>query len=97
MDKFGIFKILSSLLQSASNSNSATNNTGEKSPDNLSEIFKLFKDKTEQNNALNEEKKDNGTNKTEKEEFPHPLKTRLLLTASSHDEFVKRVKKNNKV
>lgn len=95
MDKFGIFKILSSLLQAASNSNSETNTANEKSPDNLSEIFNLLKGKTEANKDTKSEV--DAEEKTKKEEIASPLKTRLLSTASSHDEFVKRVKKNNKL
>lgn len=97
MDKFGIFKILSSLLQSVNNSNEKAEKNAQNSQDALSEILNLFNkqpNKAEQPTVL--EKSKENSKKDGLSESHAFLKNRLLLTANSHDEFVKRVTKNNK-
>ena len=106
MDKFGIFNILSSLLQSFNNTektgenifSSMENKTDKNETNPLSELFNIFKNQTgkKEENPLPVPQV-NTESPNQKEKAKSALKTRLLQTATSHDEFVKRVTKNNKV
>ncbi len=79
MDKFGIFKLLSTL----SNASSASN--GEKLT--LQDVLNSLPKQTENNPTDAENTKSVKKNT--------PISSPLLDTMKSHDEFVKRVNKNN--
>ncbi len=106
MDKFGIFNILSSLLQSFNNKEKTTENifssmenkTDKNETNPLSDLFNIFKNQTvKKEDSSFPVPQVNTENSAPKKNSSTALKTRLLQTASSHDEFVKRVIKNNKV
>ena len=105
MDKFGIFNILSSLLQSFQNKKETNENAFSFSPkekaenksEPLSELLNIFKNQTgkKEENPLPEQQANIDKN-SQNNVGANSLKTRLLQTASSHDEFVKRVTLSNK-
>ena len=93
MDKFGIFNLLSTLLNqnSAQNQQNVGNSNNQKT-DFLSSLSSIFSNKATEKPATSQE-----TKKEDKPIFSSqpPLQSKMIYTMTSHDEFVKRVKKNN--
>ena len=90
MDKFGIFNLLNSFFPMTSQKSEATLNNTTVSGDLLSNLLSsLTKGVDDKKNLQPEIKK--STNNA-----PHPLQEQMLLTLSSHDAFVKRVKEKQK-
>ncbi len=109
MDKFGIFKILSSLLgfytEQSANKSPAFNDSEEKNGENkipdFGEILKLFNGNNQQkNDTINSESPppapDEKNDKKSKKTNNFALKNRLFETATNHDEFVKKVMQKNR-
>ena len=99
MDKFGIFKLLNSFfnLNSGNNTNENEKNQNNSTPNdfNLSNFLNAF---NTANTASDNTQPATDTKQTavnHKERILPPLQSSLLKTMTSHDEFVKRVKKNN--
>ena len=97
MDKFGIFKLLSSFLsQNGQNSTSQTENSiGSESKDNpLSSLLNSLTKNSQ--SSQNNTPTPNQNQPKEKKQFV-PLQSAMLSTMNSHDQFVKRVKEKNKM
>jgi hypothetical protein len=93
MDKFGIFNLLGSLLNQNSTQNQQNvGNSNNQKTDLLSSLSSLFSNKLAENSTTTPE-----TKKEVRPIFssPPPLQYKMIHTMTSHDEFVKRVKKNN--
>ena len=83
MDKFGIFKLINSFFSFYSNAQKE--NSGDKIKEDIVPLNSLLssleaKNSTQQKEILT----------------PKPLQAQMLATMRSHDDFVKRVKNNNK-
>lgn len=94
MDKFGIFKLLNSFLnfyeQNKTSSNAQPpeqkNEQNATKTDNFSDLLSgIFKNQSTPTTTPTPTKKSFA-----------PLQSSMLYTMNSHDEFIKRVKQNNK-
>ena len=93
MDKFGIFNLLNSFLNF---SNNQTENKSEQNDTSANKNSPNLKDLLSPlSSLLNGEKKEQPSIK--KERVTIPLQAGMLSTLKTHDEFIKRVKQNNKV
>ena len=104
MDKFGIFKLLNSFYnfyeknkqsapsEKAAGSNASDNSSANSSGNFLSNLnFPFFGGQ----NTQKKEENNKGTINTVNAVNKVPLQRSMLSTMSSHDDFVKRVMKNN--
>ena len=95
MDKFGIFKLLSSFLNSyQTNSSGEKTNTANQNGNVLETLVKSFTSQTDKNTkgSLSEQKP-----QPVQEQKPYlPLQAGMLSTMRSHDEFIKRVREKVK-
>ena len=83
MDKFGIFKLINSFLSFYSNAQKENFNGDKK--ETLAPLNTLFSSLEQKN-----------TPPKEKPLSKAPLQAQMLSTMRTHDDFVKRVKNNNK-
>jgi hypothetical protein len=84
LDKFGIFKLLNSFFSFYSNAQKENSNSDKK--ENLAPLTNILSSLETKN-----------TPPKEKPLPPAPLQAQMLSTMRSHDDFVKRVKNNNKI
>ncbi len=83
MDKFGIFKLINSFFSFYSNVQKENSNNDKKG--NLDPLTNILSSLEAKNDAPKD-----------KTPTPVPLQAQMLSTMRSHDDFVKRVKNNNK-
>ncbi|MBE7089287.1 MAG: hypothetical protein E7362_00615 [Clostridiales bacterium] len=98
MDKFGIFKLLSSFMDFYSknkNTNSNTENSNSSPSLNLSNVLSsLFgKDNSQSQPLENSQVPQKQKTSTQEVTAKPPLQNKMLAVMTSHDNFVKRVKK----
>jgi hypothetical protein len=99
LDKFGIFNLLNSFLQSSGNSIGQNN---DQSGDALSSFLSAFSNAENEKSAVKDnaqtaEKPQNSQASTQEKstQSPYRLSAPLLSAMRTHDEFIKRVKKSN--
>ena len=96
MDKFGIFKLLNSFFNlngdNTANITNESETTSTKNDFNLSNFLNAFNTASDNTQPATDTKQ---TAVNHKERILPPLQSSMLKTMTSHDEFVKRVKKNN--
>ncbi len=96
MDKFGIFNLLNSFLNFSNNDTqnktAQTDNNSDKNSPSFKDLLSVLSP-----SLNNENKEQHPIKKDGKKLSSPPLQLGMLNTLKSHDDFIKRVKQNNKV